>query len=119
MTLLKLILFSYLLSCVEVQLLAAHLSLSLPPRATNALSGSAFVRLISDLPFPKREETIFDQIAQGNVPEFLRTLVPVPIQAETTNALIYVTPDYLAVGSDDDYFLTPMRPSTAQRIADL
>ncbi len=29
-----------------------------------------------------------------------------------------MTPDYLAVGSDDDYFLAPISPYTAQRIAE-
>ena len=30
----------------------------------------------------------------------------------------YVTPDYLAVGSNEDYFLAPMTPLLAQRLAD-
>src|SRR5690606_12832451 len=33
-------------------------------------------------------------------------------------ATYHVTPDYLAVGSDTDYFLTPMTPLLAQRLAD-
>ncbi len=32
---------------------------------------------------------------------------------------VRVTPDYVAVGSDTDYFLVPLTPRTAQRIADL
>jgi len=32
--------------------------------------------------------------------------------------LYYVLPDYLAVGSDQNYFLCPMTPILAQRIAD-
>jgi hypothetical protein len=31
---------------------------------------------------------------------------------------VRVTPDYLSVGSDDDWLLMPMRPGSAQRIAD-
>ena len=31
---------------------------------------------------------------------------------------IEVMPDYLAVGSDDDFVRMPMRPQTAQQIAD-
>ena len=37
---------------------------------------------------------------------------------KTNSATFFVAPDYLAVGTDDDYFLTPMTPVTAQRIAD-
>jgi hypothetical protein len=31
--------------------------------------------------------------------------------------VLHVAPDYLAVGSDDDYFLAPLTPATAQRLA--
>ncbi len=58
----------------------------------------------------------------GNVPDFLRRPRPVTIvlgaAGQTNIATFFVTPDYLAVGSDEDYFLTPMTPQTAQRIAD-
>src|SRR5262249_49958249 len=30
----------------------------------------------------------------------------------------YVTPDYMAIGTDTDYFLEPMTPLLAQRVAD-
>ena len=56
----------------------------------------------------------------GNVPPFLRTFVPGrgrPLGA--VKATYFVAPDYLAVGSDDDYFLTPLTPETAQKVADL
>lgn len=62
------------------------------------------------------------QVKAGNVPAFLRKLCPVKVTLEeaglTNNATFFVTPDYLAVGSDDDYFLMPMSPSTAQALAD-
>jgi hypothetical protein len=71
---------------------------------------------------PEREKEIFAQILGGNVPDFMRKLAPVPVtvvaEGKTNSATFYVTPDYLAVGSDEDYFLTPMSPNTAQRIAD-
>src|SRR5262249_48104532 len=59
---------------------------------------------------------------EGNIPNFLRQLCPVEVTnvfADQTNrGTLYVTPDYLAIGSDEDFFLTPMTPNTAQRIAD-
>ncbi len=96
-------------------------TLNLPPRAANAPSGSEFVKIITPLSLDDRENMIYGQIIQGNVPNWLRTMVPV-----TTNATInsvshtityYVTPDYLAVGNDTDYFLEPMTPLLAQRLA--
>jgi len=58
-------------------------------------------------------------VQAGNVPRFLRALVPVTVEVGATKATYFVTPDYLAIGSDDDYFLTPLSPGTAQKIADL
>ena len=40
-------------------------------------------------------------------------------EGKTNSAVFYATPDYVAVGSDDDYFLAPMSSQAAQRIADL
>ncbi|MEW6511077.1 MAG: T9SS type A sorting domain-containing protein [Bacteroidota bacterium] len=58
----------------------------------------------------------------GNVPQFIRSLVPVSSSAsiggKQYSVTYYVTPDYLAVGSDESYFLAPMTPSLAQRLAD-
>src|SRR5690242_11367714 len=97
---------------------AAADTLNLPPRRPDAPAGSAFARSIANLPLNGREARIRAQIEAGNVPAFLRRLAPVSV-AEGGNTLRYhVTPDYLAVGADDDYLLTPLTPATAQAIAD-
>ena len=97
-------------------------SLQLPPRAENALTGSEFTRKITSLDLRERENEIYAQIISGNVPNFLRKLCPVQtanvVNGKTNRATFYVTPDYLAVGSDEDYFLTQISPMTAQKIAD-
>jgi len=95
-------------------------TLDLPQRPANAIPGTEFARRITPLSLHEREKEILDQITSGNVPDFLRKLVPVPAADGNTNtATFYATPEYLAVGSDADYFLTPISPNTAQRIADL
>ena len=85
------------------------------------MSGSEFAKSVEALDSKEREQKIYQQIAAGNVPDFLRKLVPVRVQAvaddKTNAATYYVTPDYLAVGSDADYFLMPLSPQTAQRLA--
>jgi len=48
----------------------------------------------------------------------MRALRPVTVSAEGHTATYYVTPDYVAVGSDTDYFLQPMTPLLAQRLCD-
>src|ERR1700722_1102085 len=96
--------------------------LKLPLRAAGAMSGSEFAKSIEALDSKQREQKIYQQIVTGNVPDFLRKLVPVRVQTvaddKTNAATYYVTPDYLAVGSDADYFLSPLSPIMAQKVAD-
>jgi hypothetical protein len=94
-------------------------ALDLPPRPSDAPKGAEFARSISGLPMMEREEAILAEVRKGNVPAFLRTFVPVGATLGDVKATYFVAPDYLAVGSDDDYFLTPITPGTAQKVADL
>ena len=96
-------------------------TLNLPPRPRGAPNGRAFLSTIAPLTLQEREEAIYTQVTAGNVPNFLRTLVPVTVQATTNgvthSATFYVAPEYLVIGSDDDYVLMSMTPTLAQRIA--
>jgi Secretion system C-terminal sorting domain len=98
-------------------------TLPLPPRSASAMSGSALANYLIPLSRTDRENILYYQIAAGNVPDFLRTLCPVTSTAViggiTRRITYYVTADYMAVGSNDDYFLTPMTPLLAQQLADL
>ena len=97
-------------------------TLHLPSRPEGAPGGDAFAASVAALTREQREEQVFQQIAAGNVPAFLRELVSVTSTATygggVHTARWYVTPEYVAVGSNDDYFLMPMTPLLAQRIAD-
>lgn len=95
--------------------------LPLPARPSDAASGSQFLFQTSALSSSEREDAIYEQIIQGNVPEFLRKLRPV-ILGDTrpdsqTSAVIWVLPDYLAIGSDQDFVRIPMNLITATRLA--
>ena len=105
-----------IMACLAVPLAAE--TLDLPPRSPGAPPGAAFARSIAGLALKDREARIRAELEAGNVPRFLRTLVPVTASHEADTVVYYVTADYLAVGSDDDYFRTPLTPSTAQAIAD-
>jgi hypothetical protein len=96
-------------------------SLQLKARSKSARGGQAFAALIKDstLSLEKREEMIFLEIKSGNVPEFLRKLVPILSRAEKEELSItyFVLPDYFAIGSNEDFFYVPMTPILAQRVA--
>ncbi len=70
----------------------------------------------------ERENALLEQLLAGNIPEFLRHLTPVRLTGntgtgETTEVTLCVSPDYVAVGSDRDFFLVPMRLRTALNVA--
>lgn len=96
--------------------------LALPPRPTNAADGDAFVQKVSEFDLTARDREISSEFLAGNAPGFLRKLCPVNVtniaDGMTNIATFFVTPDYLAIGSETNYFLAPLSPGTAQRIAD-
>ena len=97
-------------------------TIPLPPRPADAPTGSQLVERIAALSLGEREARLENEVLRGNVPEFLRQFQPVTLRyprgVRTNVVIIRVAPDYLAVGSDTDYFLAPLTPATAQRIAD-
>ncbi|MBA2614114.1 MAG: T9SS type A sorting domain-containing protein [Bacteroidetes bacterium] len=97
-------------------------TLSLPPRQNTMLTGSQFSAAIAPLSLTARENYIYNEVISGNIPNFYRTLTPVTstaiIAAQTKSVTYYVIPDYLAVGPDTNYFLCPMSPMLATKIAD-
>jgi hypothetical protein len=98
------------------------LSSKIPPRDAKAPAGSDFVRSLSGLSDDEREQAILQQLLEGNIPTFLRHLTAVhltgPVEGRrVTDLTVCVSPDYLAVGSDENFFLVPMRLSTALTVA--
>lgn len=96
--------------------------LNVPPRPTGAMAGSQFTAAIAPLSFTARENMIYNEVISGNVPNFYRSLSAVTstavIGSVTQSVTYYVIPDYLAIGHDTDYFLCPMSPMVATKIAD-
>lgn len=86
------------------------------------MNGAQFVAAITPLSFTNRENLIYQEVIKGNVPNFYRTLSAVTstavISGTTQSVTYYVIPDYLAIGCDTNYFLCPMSPIVATKIAD-
>jgi hypothetical protein len=97
-------------------------TLPLPPRNPAAPSGQAFLQTIVDLTLAVRDAAIEKEFLAGNAPDFLKKFCAVNVTNVTdgvTNVgTFFVTPDYIAIGSDTDYFLAPISPGAAQHIAD-
>ena len=95
---------------------------AIPPRPRDADSGSAFVLKVNGLSSQAQQQAALRELRTGNIPDFLRTLKPVnlsytPPDGKTMTATIWVTPDYLAIGPDNDFLRMPLTYPSAAVIA--
>lgn len=100
-----------------------QLTQGIPLRSSADLTGSQFAQYVANMNSQDREEAILEEISKGNLPGFLRKLVPVELHGKLANgenltATIFVTPDYLAIGSDSDFLRIPMNWYTAVTVAE-
>jgi len=69
-----------------------------------------------------REKIILDNLLDGNIPGWVWNWRPVRVSAvvdgKSRTLEYYVTPDYVPIGTEDDWFHVPMWPGTAQKLAD-
>jgi hypothetical protein len=100
----------------------AQLTKKIPPRQRTAVTGAEFAEKIAGMDEKDREQAILDELRKGNLPPFLRSLKPVhlewqPPSGGSLSATVFVMPDYLAIGSDEDFLRIPMSLHTAAAIA--
>ncbi|MBP6688250.1 MAG: hypothetical protein KA160_10370 [Lacibacter sp.] len=93
-------------------------------RKANAVKGSAFYQHAATMNWQQRDSFATAELLAGNMPDFLRTFVPLSIAITDSidnkkiTAVIYVTLDYLSIGTNDDWVRIPLTPMAAQKIAD-
>ncbi len=100
----------------------AHSVPGIPQRASMAQGASEFIASVAGLGDHERDRAIRGQLLAGNVPGFLRHLVPATLSlrgpdGQPLRLTLCVLPDYLSVGSDHDYLLVPMGLKTAFMVA--
>lgn len=116
-TLFLLIMLLSILSCTTSK------QITLPERKTTALSGNQFYKGVFAVTEEEREKSAENEILGGNIPQFLRKMVKIKTSittddGKTIQAFYFVTPDYLSIGSNEDFARIPLTPLTAQQIAD-
>ncbi len=93
-----------------------------PKRRKGALTGSEFVNLVKH-DMSNFQERAYKEILKGNIPDFLRPenfqpiIITKKIKGKTVRAIIRVAPDYIAIGSNEDFVRVPLNGPTAQKIA--
>jgi len=111
-------LLTYCGAASDATALIPELTGRIPPRLGQALTGSEFATSISAMDSHRREQAILNQITAGNIPAFLRKLVPIELKNERVTATIFVAPEYLAIGSDNNFLRIPMNLETATAVVD-
>ena len=101
---------------------ASAMSKEIPRRRGSAKSGAVVLKQIQNLEGTQRDQILEREIRSGNIPKFLRKLVPITITGkDTSNQLVQITicvmPDYIAVGSARDFVRVPMGLNAAIRIS--
>ncbi len=91
---------------------------------TSSLTGKDLYRLAAAMKWRERDSLVVKEALAGNIPGFLKKFVPVVVSATDSatgkkiNAIYYVSPDYLSIGTDDDWARVNITPNAAQQIAD-
>lgn len=96
---------------------------TLPAAAGGREAGSAFMTRTANMSRAQKDQAIIDAITSGNMPDFLRSFRDVTVTKTLSDGRSHtitykVMPDYLAVGSNDDFVRVPMSSTAAQRIAE-
>ncbi len=90
----------------------------IPSAKSNAPSGYQFIQNNMQLGGSLRERNILKEFLEGNIPDFLKNLIPIQITLGSNTITYSVMPDVLSIGHELDYVRMPMNPHTAQIIAD-
>lgn len=107
----------FFLSCQPVK------KMNWPARAST-LTGNAFYHEAFGMKWAARDSFALREVLSGNVPGFLKKFIPVKVSVidsvtgKTWHATYYAAPDYLSIGTDDDWARINITPYAAQRIAD-
>ncbi len=97
--------------------------LSFPPRPADALEGQAFLESLADANENQVQQAALQELMRGNIPDSLRQLSRIGFDASTRSGqkkkvTIWVTWDYLSIGSEANSVRMALSPLTAQLVAD-
>ncbi len=81
-------------------------------------TGSAFAATIQNLTGTAREQRILNAVLSGGIPPSISNYVAIQTSIPGHSGTFYVSPDFLGVGTAEDWIRMPMYPATAQRILD-
>ncbi|MDZ4796088.1 MAG: hypothetical protein SGI83_17540 [Bacteroidota bacterium] len=98
--------------------------LRLVAKSPAAITGREFYQQAAAMQWAARDSFAVKEIMTGNIPEFLKKFEAIHLSVmdsltgKKINATYYVSPDYLCIGTDDDWARINITPMAAQQIAD-
>jgi hypothetical protein len=90
----------------------------------SSLTGNEFYHRAFAMKWKERDSFAIKEILDGNIPSFLKKFKRVKVSivdsstGKTINAQYFVSPDYVSIGTDDDWARINITPFAAQKIAD-
>ncbi len=102
---------------VEPQVLQQLQVLNLPPSPESKLGASELLETLSSKNDVEREELIVSLLQAGHFPNFLRHLKPIRVEGRGHQISYWVMPDYLSIGSEDDFLLVPLNWINTRKLA--
>jgi len=99
------------------------LAQDMPARLPTAAGGREFVQQVQGISGAERDLAVRTELLAGNLPQFLRALKPVTLRGQLPDGknvmiTLCVAPDYLAIGSDNDFVRVPMGLAAALAVTD-
>lgn len=98
---------------------------TITPLSTNRsnVTGSSFYKTTAAWQWQQRDSLAATLLLAGAIPSFLNHFVAIHVSitntlGRTIKATYYVMPDYLSVGTNEDWARVPVTPQSAQKIAD-
>ena len=94
------------------------------PVRTSSLTGNDFYHQAFAMKWKERDSFVVKEILAGNIPSFLKKFEKIKVSiidsstGKTIDAEYFVSPDYLSIGTDDDWARINITPLAAQKIAD-
>lgn len=94
------------------------------PQRTSSLTGNDFYHQAFAMKWKERDSFAVKEILAGNIPSFLKKFEKIKVSivdsstGKKIDAEYFVSPDYLSIGTDDDWARINITPLAAQKIAD-
>lgn len=113
-----------LIFCFTTIACSSYKKIAFSKTVSNKISGSQFYKTAAAFNWQRRDSFAVKEILSGNIPSFLQKFVAInttivdSLTGKIIHAIYYVSPDYLSIGTDDDWARVDLTPMAAQKIAD-